>query len=487
MENLSKKNHTLKQALETLPATTENYLREIEHLKKTISTQQKALKTLFELSSIVTSTFEFKPLIAKILELMMPVVGAKNAVLWSLQPSKMIKCWEYLECDKTACPAFNNVDQRCWSMRGTHCSTTENKSFEEKFPICIECTVLSNAALSADICIGIDHEFAEKEMTVGDAVCKGLFLNNPCIVVFHSLPGETGVRYFQQVTWANENAPEPRLVEGKDCVTDKSGELIMTKIGLGLVTRNQIIGVVCLGLETLHFLSESEASLLTNLASVAAITIENAQLYALMDKKNQRMVYLCKEAHHRVKNNLQSLAGLCFLQLQHCKDLTAQGMLIDNLLRIRSIAFVHQMLSQEDSASVNILTLAEKIMEMAIQVSNADKKFLTFSATGDDVYVNSKKATAVAIILNELVTNSLKHGFRERLFGRLKTKVQETPDHQAVIEFSDNGAGFPEAFDINRDSNLGLRIVSDIIKEDLDGNMIITPEGGTCIRIAFKP
>lgn len=465
-------------------------LQEIERLKKVISTQQQSLETLFSISNAIASTYELKPLVSKVLELVMPLVDAKEAILWSLEPDKSAKCWEYLDCDKTTCPAYDNVDHRCWSMLDTQCSHTEIgaiKTFEEKLIICSECPVLLDAGLSLKMSIGVESDAIVKELLVGNPICQDLLLQKPNISVFHTFPEADAVKCYQQTTWLEQDSfSEPRLIESKSCFPEKTLKGPRTKIGIGLTTKNQIIGMICLGLQDIHYLSAKDVSLLTNIARIAAIAIENAQLYFLMNKKSRRAEKVCREAHHRIKNNLQSLAGLCFLELHQCSDPRAKGILVDNLMRIKSIAVVHHLLSQSDNSSVEIKALSEKIMEIAIQLSNIDNKILNFSVTGDPVRVSSKKATSVAIILNELVTNSLKHGFKGKLFGRIRIKLTETQDRQAIVSFSDNGNGFAPGFHINKDVNLGLRIVSDIVKEDLEGSIETFSDNGAHVRIVFK-
>jgi len=168
-----------------------DYQSEIERLEKVIAYQQRALETVYNLSAAVTSSLDFKPLVTKTLELIMPLVEAQSGVLWTLNPDKLVKCWEVLECDRANCPAYNNVDHRCWSILGTkcmNCKEMNNPTFEEKLAECMECTVLGGAVLSIESCIGMKHEISEQEVTIGDAICKGLLLHDSSIAVFHSFP-----------------------------------------------------------------------------------------------------------------------------------------------------------------------------------------------------------------------------------------------------------------------------------------------------------
>lgn len=461
-----------------------------KRMKSIIESQEKALEALFAIADAIIAYPKSRDLITNILEIIKPILNARSVVFWSLNPEKLKKCWEYVECGKVTCPAYGNDDLRCWSIPGTQCKADSGyaKNFEEKMSVCFECPVLLDTVLSFEAFAGEEHEFMEKELTVGTVMCKELFLHKPPISVYHTFYSESGFRCYRQIEYLSKGTVErPAILEAEDCVTIPAFSGACTKIGLGLLTKNQLTGIVCMMLDRTHYLSMEEVSLLTNIAKIISVAVENSYLYTIMEKKNRRIMNICRDAHHRIKNNLQILSGLFLLQLQQCHEPSTKELLIDNLMRVRSIAYVHQLLSQEDSATVNLSELCEKIVESGLQLSNIENKFLNFSITGSSVYVDSRKATNIAIIVNELVTNSIKHGFRERLFGRINVKIIEIQDNMVSLEFSDNGAGFPPDFDIERDANLGLRIVSDIVKEDLNGCLKIESERGARIKIIFKP
>ncbi len=111
---------------------------------------------------------------------------------------------------------------------------------------------------------------------------------------------------------------------------------------------------------------------------------------------------------------------------------------------------------------------------------------ISFAAEGDSLCIDSKRATNIAIILNELVTIGLKHGFRNKLFGRLRFSIRKEPGMYALMEFSDNGEGFPGGFDVHKNANIGLKIVNDMVKEDLNGSMQMSSAEGAQVRIRFR-
>ncbi|MCX7793166.1 MAG: sensor histidine kinase [Thermodesulfovibrionales bacterium] len=468
----------------------ENELKEIERLRSIVESQEKALEALFAISDAIIAYPRSKALITSILEIIKPILNAKTVVFWSLNPERLKKCWEYVECGKVTCPAYCNDDQRCWSIPGTQCKpdNSSTKNFEEKMTVCFECPVLLDTVLSFEAVAGEEHEFVEKELTVGTHICKELFLHKPPIAVYHTYYSDSGLKCYRQIDYLPRGSlKRPELIETEDCVTLSAVSGPSTKIGLGLLTKNQLTGIVCMMLDRIHYLSIEEVSLLTNIARIISVAVENSHLYTIMEKKNRRIMNICRDAHHRIKNNLQILSGLFLLQLQQCHDPSTKELMIDNLMRVRSIAYVHQLLSKEDSSTVNLAELCEKIVESGLQLSNIENKFLNFAITGSSsVSLDSRKATNIAIIVNELVTNSIKHGFRERLFGRINVKITDMQDGMVNLEFSDNGIGFPADFDLERDANLGLRIVSDIVREDLNGCMKIESERGARIKIIFK-
>ncbi len=194
----------------------------------------------------------------------------------------------------------------------------------------------------------------------------------------------------------------------------------------------------------------------------------------------------CQEVHHRVGNDLQTVAGLVFLQLQHCDSQEAKAVLTDTMMRIRSVAIVHQLLSKEQPEVVRVGHLAEKIMETAIRASGTGRDVPTFTVTGDEVSVGPKRATHIAIVLNELIANSLTRGSNTEAVRRLRCSVRKATDNGVVLEFADDGNNFAERFDVSKDSNLGLQIAFDIVKEDLDGCMEVIPGAGAHVRISFK-
>lgn len=458
-------------------------------LSSNIHFQEKALEALFAISDAIVTYPKTKSLIINILEIIRNLFNASTAIFWSLNPEKLSKCWEKVECGKVTCPAYGNDDLRCWSIPGTLCRPEQGstESFEEKMPVCFQCPVLLDAPLTFEALSGIEYEYPEKDLTVGTTICRDLFLHKPPIVIYHTIDNNGELVCYKQVECLPRHSPNrPRLVESEGCLSLKALLYPSTKIGLGLLTKHQLTGIICLTLDSVYYLYEEDLSLLMNIARITSVAIENHFLNSIMDKKNKRILKICKDAHHRIKNNLQILSSLFLIQLQHCQDPATKSILMDNLIRVRGISYVHQLLSREDGATVNLTELCEKILESGFQILNIENKFLNYFVSGSTVFIDSRKATSLAIILNELLTNSIKHGFKDRFFGRVNVKIRETVDNSVILEFCDNGRGFVKGFDIDKHTNLGLKIVLDIVKEDLNGDIKIESDNGSKIIIKFK-
>ena len=225
--------------------------------------------------------------------------------------------------------------------------------------------------------------------------------------------------------------------------------------------------------------------LLTNAASIAAAAIENADLYYLMEKRNQQITTLLKESHHRIKNNLQAIAGLCSMQLQQTSDPETLSLIFDNLTRIRSISMVHQLPSQDQVKYVSLFDMIRKIVEMVVHLSNSENKNFAYEVHGDDIKVYSQKATALALIINELTTNSIKHGFENARCGSIGVTLTPGQDSRVSLEFSDNGRGLPEGFCMEMCKSLGLQLVANLVQDDLNGEFSLATNGKTTAKIEF--
>ncbi len=200
---------------------------------------------------------------------------------------------------------------------------------------------------------------------------------------------------------------------------------------------------------------------------------------------------LLKEIHHRVKNNLQIIHSMLNLQLPYIKDKQASEMFTESQNRIYSMALIHEKLYQSESLAR--IDLAEYIQTLT------DNLFLSYSINErtvkprihvEKITLDMDQVIPCALILNELVSNSLKHAFPHtwrRNGGRAEIRVdlrQDTGEAFTLI-VGDNGVGIPENFELANCQSLGLKLVNALVKQ-LKGTIEIDTNGGTKITIRFK-
>jgi len=197
---------------------------------------------------------------------------------------------------------------------------------------------------------------------------------------------------------------------------------------------------------------------------------------------------LLKEVHHRVKNNLQVITSLLRLESGRSADRTTRGVLDDMQGRIRSMAVLHESLYQSGTyASVD---LGIYLGQLAGQVFRAQGQELARVALRLDVasvQVGMDQATPCGLILNELVSNSVKHGFPLGRAGEVHVRLQSLPGSpQVCLEVHDNGCGLPDDFLHRRSQSLGLQLVEDLASQ-IDGSLNVGTGPGARLSVVFTP
>lgn len=193
-----------------------------------------------------------------------------------------------------------------------------------------------------------------------------------------------------------------------------------------------------------------------------------------------------KEIHHRVKNNLQTIASLLRLQARRTDNPEVRKVFTESINRIASIATVHEVLSKGGIELVDLRQMATEVARLVRGSVLHPDRHIGVDVRGDDAMVRSDKATSVALIVNELVQNALEHGFDGRDQGLVEV---EFADHGGQIEVTvlDDGAGLPPGFSLGAAGQLGLTIVGTLVEHDLKGRLSISARGGggTEVRVTF--
>jgi two-component sensor histidine kinase len=254
---------------------------------------------------------------------------------------------------------------------------------------------------------------------------------------------------------------------------------LVSLLAVPLRVRERTIGVLACYTDVPRKFSADDIKLFTTLANQTALAIDNAQLAV------NRVVI--QEMHHRVKNNLQSIAMLLRLQLGDAKAAGARDALIESMNRILSIAAVHDLLAREGLQWVDADEIARSVMRSVGQTMLTDRRGIQISATGTTAAMPSQPATALALIINELVQNAVEHAFGDRRGGSIAVTVTTHAD-ELVLRVTDDGVGLPADFDPTSDGNLGLELVRTLVGEDLRGEFDMLSDGGTTalVRIPVR-
>ncbi|WBW94902.1 sensor histidine kinase [Oceanirhabdus sp. W0125-5] len=191
-----------------------------------------------------------------------------------------------------------------------------------------------------------------------------------------------------------------------------------------------------------------------------------------------------KEIHHRVKNNLQTIASLLRLQSRRIDNTQIKNALDESMNRILSIAATHEILAQEGIDEVDIKEVIQQIKYSLSRCFNIGNDKINIIVEGDGFKIDSDKSTSIALIVNELLQNSLKYAFEERKGGEINIKIQKGKVYSS-ISVVDNGMGFNT--DLISNKSLGLNIVKALVKDKLHGKFnIVSNCNGTKILFDFK-
>lgn len=217
--------------------------------------------------------------------------------------------------------------------------------------------------------------------------------------------------------------------------------------------------------------------------SIARDITRRKETEAQIRKSLKEKELLLKEIHHRVKNNLNVISSLLNLQSKYIKDKAALAVFQESQRRARSMALIHKMLYQSiDLKCINFGDYIKTLtMELFRTYSTQDQIQLDLEV--GDVLLDINTAVPLGLIVNELVSNSLKHGFPDNQEGNITVTFKKI-DEMYYFSVCDNGVGFPEDLDFKKTNSLGMRLVNTLV-DQIDGTIELKMENGTCFNIKF--
>jgi PAS domain S-box-containing protein len=195
---------------------------------------------------------------------------------------------------------------------------------------------------------------------------------------------------------------------------------------------------------------------------------------------------LLREIHHGVKNNLQVIASLLYLQSQHVTDPKMREILKKNQIRVKCIALIHEKLHR--SSDVAMLDFGEYVRDLAADL------FRTYAVSDDAVSLNtrvesvrvkSNMAIPGGLIISELIGNAFTHAFPLGRKGRVDVSLIRAEDGALNLSIGDDGVGMPKGFNWSKPTSFGLKLVMDLTKQ-LDATIELNTHAGSSFKITFK-
>jgi two-component sensor histidine kinase/PAS domain-containing protein len=217
----------------------------------------------------------------------------------------------------------------------------------------------------------------------------------------------------------------------------------------------------------------------------AVVAIEDVTDELRKEQELKIKTAMIQEIHHRVKNNLQTIAALLRLQARRTGTPEVADQLRESIGRIISIAVVHEFLSLEETSAINIHEVSNRILAEVRNGVLDHSRPISLTLEGMRSFtLPAQQATSCALIINELVQNAVEHAFVGLPGGSIVVRLAEQGD-SLYVEIHDDGRGLPHDFDSAHQGGLGLQIVRSLVREDLKGEFELTNGQGVHAVVSF--
>ncbi len=278
---------------------------------------------------------------------------------------------------------------------------------------------------------------------------------------------------------------------------------------LPLLVRNRVIGLMELDDERQREFTPAEIRLCQALADQAAVAIDTAQLYEQaqqeieerkrMEAELQRLYQqakqdaaikssLLREVNHRIKNNLSAIIGLLYAERHHPgvqQDNVYQTIMADLINRVNGLAIVHKLLSDSEWQSLRLSDMVQQLIQATLQWLPSEKT-VSVVIPPSPSRVTSKQANNLALVINELATNTSKYALLDRDVARITVKITLKND-TVRLEYRDDGPGYPEEVLQQEAYSVGMYLIQTLVRDGLHGVLSLNNDQGAVTVIEFKP
>jgi len=283
------------------------------------------------------------------------------------------------------------------------------------------------------------------------------------------------------------------LFATEEVINDLSGKGLIeiigspTKIWMGvpLKIKKDIIGVIAVqSFNDPNLYTEKDIEILSFVSEEIALTIQHKKAEEEIKKNLNEKEMLLRELYHRTKNNMQVISSILRIKARDIKDKNLLSSFQEIEMKIRSMALVHQKLYESQNlSSLNLRSYFNDLILLIRRsfVSQSSKVNIYLDAP-EDIPILIDTAIPLGLVLNELLTNSIKYAFPSNSKGEIHVALDRDADKKLIIEVSDNGVGYKK-FDVDKDTNLGLKTVISLIEKQLGGKISFDFKHGFTTKI----
>jgi two-component sensor histidine kinase len=285
----------------------------------------------------------------------------------------------------------------------------------------------------------------------------------------------------------------PMVIDDYDAWPDRiqgySHNTLRTVIGVPLLSGSRVMGVLGLAYDwTMNrAFGQQSIELLEQFARLAVIAIENARLFEQTQQDAQTKAELLREVNHRVKNNLVAILGLLLAEKRYTP---AEGRCfveaaIDSLShRIEGLLEVHQMLSESEWAPMRLSDLATRIVHAALNAAPPGRHVVV-DVSPSPIEVSPRQASNLALVINELATNTVKYALAGRETARIAIRAAVEGD-MIRLEYRDDGPGYPEETLRLECHDVGMYLLQTLVTQTLRGTLTLANDGGAVAILHVK-
>jgi two-component sensor histidine kinase len=195
---------------------------------------------------------------------------------------------------------------------------------------------------------------------------------------------------------------------------------------------------------------------------------------------------LLRELYHRTKNNMNVIISMLKLQSREIEDARLKEAFSETEDRIISMSLVHEKLYEaQDLSHINLKEYFEDLTRQIMANYNLSNKLPSLSLYMDDVYVLIDTAIACGLIVNELISNTLKYAFPSGQAGEIAIRLRQEDNNEISLIVSDNGIGLPSGFDVKRDGHLGLRLIESLARGKIRAKVVFNTDHGLSCQLRF--